>query len=65
MDSETDDPRIMVRMHPKMLAGLQELGQSWADQRPATGSRFLHPDGRVKIATVIREIIAERLDSDL
>lgn len=64
MATETEDPRIMVRMPAEMAKGLDELGQTWAQQRPATGSRFLHPDGTTKIATVIREIIGERLEGD-
>lgn len=62
MATEAEDPRVMVRMPPKMAKGLYALGQTWAQQRPATGSRFLHPDGTTKIATVIREIIGERLE---
>lgn len=55
-------PRVMVRMDQAMLDKLEKLGQAWASQRPASGSRFLHPNGSVRIATVIREVIANRLD---
>lgn len=62
MARETDDPRVMVRMPAEMVKGLEYLGRSWADQRPASGSRFLHQNGEVKLATVIREVIADRLE---
>lgn len=62
MENDAEDLRVMVRMPAAMVEGLEELGQAWAGQRPATGSRFLHPSGTTKIATVIREIIGERLE---